>query len=119
MNSELIALETQGWQALSASRAAAAQFFRRALDDDPVFVLPGGTVLDDRDSIVQSVSGQPWSTYELSDLKVLQPAPGTAIVVYAATATRDGNPPYSALMTSTYIRRPAGWKLAMHQQTPC
>ena len=38
---------------------------------------------------------------------------------YHAVAERDGEPsPYSALITSVYIRRDAEWLLAIHQQTP-
>lgn len=65
-----------------------------------------------------SVSAQPWSSYHLHDLRVFQLTPGTGMVVYEATAEREGDPPYSALMSSLYVRRPDGWKLAVHQQTP-
>jgi hypothetical protein len=49
---------------------------------------------------------------------VLRPAPGIGIVVYGAIASRGDGPAYTALMSSTYVHRPAGWRLALHQQTP-
>jgi hypothetical protein len=115
---ELADLEEQGWQALSSTGAAAAAFYQQILDETAVMLLPGGMLLDDRATIIKSVSAQPWSSYRLHDMRVLQPAPDTGIVVYEVTAQREGTPPYSALMSSLYVRRVGGWKLAMHQQTP-
>jgi hypothetical protein len=117
--SELIRLEEQGWRALSSTGEAAAEFYDRILDDRVVMLLPGGMVLDDRAAIVQSMSGQPWSSFELDDLRVLQPTADTAVVTYGVVAQREGSPEYSALMSSLYVRRAKGWKLAFHQQTPC
>jgi hypothetical protein len=81
-------------------------------------LLPGGMVLEDRAAIVQSMSGQPWSSFELEDLRLLQPTADTAVVTYRVVAQREGTPEYSALMSSVHVRRATGWKLAFHQQTP-
>lgn len=86
MTSELIALEEQGWRALSGSAEDAASFYSRVLDDYPVMIPPCGIVLDNRTAIIESMSGQPWSAYQLDDLRVFHPAPDTAIVAYSATA---------------------------------
>jgi hypothetical protein len=43
---------------------------------------------------------------------------GGALVAYGVVARREGQPEYSALMASGYVRRPGGWRLAFHQQTP-
>jgi len=118
MSSELIDLEEQGWRALATSGAAAAQYYRQVLDDSPVMVLPGGLMFDDREVIIQSMSGQPWSAYELFGVRAFQPTADTGIVFYGATASRGDGPAYSAFMTSTYVRRAGGWRLALHQQTP-
>ena len=115
--SELIELEEQGWRALSSSGEAAAEFYQRVLDDTVVMLLPGGMVLDDRAAIVQSMSGQPWSSFELQDPRVIQPTADTAVVTYGVVAQREGALEYSALMSSSYVRRPNGWKLTFHQQT--
>jgi hypothetical protein len=115
---ELIDLEEQGWRALSTTPEEATGFYGRVLDDTVVMLLPGGMVLDDRDEIVAAMSGQPWSSYELADLRVVQPTGDTGVVTYGVVAERDGAPPYSALMSSLYVRRADGWRLAFHQQTP-
>jgi Domain of unknown function (DUF4440) len=114
---ELANLEEQDWQALSSTGAAAAEFYRHVLDETASMLLPGGLLLDDRVTIITSMSAQPCSSYQLHVLRVLEPAPDMGIVVYQATARRDDAPPYSALMSSLYVRRAEGWKLAMHQQT--
>lgn len=114
---EPAALERQGWDALSSGGEAARAFYERVLDEHVVMLLPGGMVLDDRTTIVESMSGQPWSRYSLQDLRSFQPTHDIAIVTYRAVAARDGQE-YSALMSSLYVRREDGWKLAFHQQTP-
>ncbi|MBG0832658.1 nuclear transport factor 2 family protein [Planomonospora sp. ID67723] len=115
---ELIDLEKQGWQALSSTPEAATGFYERVLDRSVVMLLPGGMVLDDRAAIVASMSGRPWSSYELQDLRVSCPTHDTGLVTYGVLARRDGDAPYSALMSSLYVRRQDGWKLTFHQQTP-
>ena len=118
MNREVIRLEEEGWQALSSSPAAATEFYDGVLDERVVMLLPGNTLLKDRAQILQSMAGQPWQAYELKQLALHEPADDIAVVVYSATAHRQGSQKYSALVSSTYVRRPDGWKLTMHTQTP-
>lgn len=115
---ELLELEEQGWRALSTTGEVAAEFYERVLDDTVVMLLPGGMLLDDRASIVASMSGQPWSSYELDDLRALRPTPDLGIVFYGVVAKRADAPEYRALISSTYVRRDDGWKLTFHQQSP-
>ncbi len=111
-------LERQGWDALSTSGPIAAAFYEQILDSDVVMLLPGGMVLDDRRSIIEAMSGQPWASHTLTDLHALAPLPDVCVVHYGVVATRAGTPPYSALVSSLYARRDDGWRLAFHQQTP-
>jgi hypothetical protein len=113
----LIELEHQGWTALSSSGADARRFYERVLDEQIMMLLPGGLVLDDRAAAIDSMSGQPWSAYELEDMRVLQPTRDTAVVTYGVVAERDEQQ-YSAVMSSVYVRRQDGWKITFHQQTP-
>lgn len=115
---ELADLERRGWEALSAAGPVAASFYERNLDQAVIMLLPGGLVLDDRAEVIESVSGLPWSSFELQDLRVFQPAPDTGIVVYGVVAQRGEARPYSALVSSHYARRDDGWKMNFHQQTP-
>ncbi|MBX3582857.1 MAG: hypothetical protein KF810_13260 [Rhizobiaceae bacterium] len=40
------------------------------------------------------------------------------IISYKADVTRADGEPYSALVSSGYFRRDAGWKLVFHQHSP-
>jgi Domain of unknown function (DUF4440) len=115
---DCIHLEQQGWQALATGPEAAGSFYERVLDHDVVMLLPGGMVLDDRSSILEAMSGQPWSSYRLEDLRAIHPTTDTTLVTYGVVAARQGSPEYSALIASLYARRDGGWRLAFHQQTP-
>lgn len=117
---ELVALEVEGWQALT-TEGAAGPFYDRLLDEAPVMLLPGGMVLTDRAEMVASMSGTPWRTFELHDVRVQRPSDDVGVVTYRAEAVRDERS-YVALMSSVYVRRggdgPDRWRLVLHQQTP-
>jgi hypothetical protein len=115
---ELISVEEDGWRALSSSAKAAVEFYGRVLDENAVMLFPGGLVLEDRHAILESMSGQPWASYQLADMRATRPTPETGLVLYGVVAERDGAPAYSALVSSLYVRRDDGWKLTFHQQTP-
>lgn len=112
-----VELEKQGWEALSAGGEAARAFYEGILDHQPVMLLPGGIVMRDRDAIIESMSGQPWSSFELEDIQCSRPVPDAAMVCYGVVAHR-GSQRYSAVMSSVYVNRSGAWQLALHQQTP-
>jgi hypothetical protein len=114
---ELLALEHDAWKALSTSGAEAAAFYERALADEVLMLLPGGMVLDDRAQVIGSMQGEPWSSFELSDERVLALGADSAVVAYKGRARR-GDTDYTALFNSTYVRVAGRWRLAVHQQTP-
>ena len=108
-------LEQDGWQAIIAGTAR--EFYDRVLTDNAVMVVPGMVL--DRDQVLASWDGVvPWQTYSLSDERVVSASPDATFVTYRATATRAGEKPYRALMSSVYVRSAGQWRLALHQQTP-
>ena len=114
---ELLALETDGWRALSSDSATATRFYGRVLDDHVVMLLPGAMRLTDRDAILRSMGGAPWTSFELDDPAVVDLGEDGALVVYGVVAVRDATE-YSALVSSAYVRRDGSWRMAFHQQTP-
>ena len=114
---DLIALERSAWEALSSSGDAAAEFYERVLADEVLMLLPGGMVIDSRDDVINAMRGEPWSSFELSDERVVDLGPASAVVANKATARR-GDDDYTALFNSTYVRDGDTWRLALHQQTP-
>jgi hypothetical protein len=114
---ELLTLEREAWDALSTDGETASAFYDRVLADDVLMLLPGDMVIDDRATVVRSMSGAAWQSYELSDERVVPLGEDSAAVGYRATAVRDDTP-YTALFNSTYVREDGDWKLVLHQQTP-
>ena len=74
-------LERAAWQAL-ATEGAAAGFFAEVLADDVLILMPGGMVIDDRDAVVASMGGPPWSSFELSDERIVSPTDDCTVVAY-------------------------------------
>jgi hypothetical protein len=114
---DLLRLERAGWEALSTSGEAAAAFYSDVLATQVLMVLPGGMVLDDRDEVIDSMSGAPWESFELSEERVHELAGNCAVIVYRASARR-GDREYHAVFNSTYVFEDGAWRLALHQQTP-
>ena len=115
---DVTALERQGWEALATGGDAALDFYRKVLDEGAVMLLPGGMVLSGRDQVLATMGAAPWREFALDDVRASRPTEDTALVHYGVRAQRDGAAEYSALMSSLYVRRPGGWRLAFHQQTP-
>jgi hypothetical protein len=118
MDDDPLALEEQGWQALSTGPEAAVEFYGRVLDAEVEMLLPGGMRIDDRAAVLASMGGPPWESWSLEEPRVRELGPGSAVVTYGVVARRSGAEPYSAVVSSCYVRRDDGWKLAFHQQTP-
>ena len=116
---ELIELEYAAWDALATSGEAAAAFYDEVLAPQVLVLLPGPMVIDDRAAVIDSMRGDPWSSFELSNERVLELDDRSAVLAYEVHAQR-GDTDYRALLNSTYVRNEdqGGWKLALHQQTP-
>lgn len=59
-----------------------------------------------------------WKDLKISNRTFLQPTADFAIISYRADVLRADGQPYSALISSGYAGRAAGWKLALHQHSP-
>lgn len=59
-----------------------------------------------------------WRDLMMKDRHLLHGAENLAIISYRAEVTRADGEPYTALVSSAYVRRPDGWKLAFHQHSP-
>ena len=111
----LVDLEQKGWHALSGDNGA--EFYDAFLADEAMMALPIGVL--DRDTCIEAIAATPpWKTYELSDMHVVVLSEESAMVVYTATAQREGQPEYRAVMSTTYVLSDDEWLIAFHQQTP-
>jgi len=112
---ELEALERRGWEALASPDGAA--FYEDVMADDGLMVFPG-LVLDKRQTIRAMAAERPWTSFDLSDIRVITATSDSAVVTYRAKAIRAGSGPYDAFMTTVYARRDRRWRVVFHQQTP-
>ena len=73
-----------------------------------------------RDEVAATASTQPgrWRDLTMSGRDMVQPTPNVAIISYRADVKRFDGEPYPALVSSAYVRRDDGWKLAFHQHSP-
>jgi hypothetical protein len=111
----LVRLEHEGWEALASDRGAA--YYREHLTENALMAFSFGVM--SRDAAIDAIeAAPPWSTFEIADPRVVVLREDCGIVVYAVTAQRAGDAPYSAVVSSTFVRDDGAWKLAFHQQTP-
>ncbi|MGP6176457.1 DUF4440 domain-containing protein [Microbacterium sp. A196] len=72
-----------------------------------------------RDEVVASLAAAPpWERYEIEEARIILLSDAAAALVYTGRGYRIGEPPFVALMSSTYVRRGGRWRLAVYQQTP-
>ena len=111
----LLALEQEGWRALSSDRAA--DFFRGMLTAHSLMVFPGIVLSKDR-ALEEIAKAPPWVEFRIDEPRVVRLTEQSAVLTYRATARRDGEPEYHALMSSMYVESGGSWKMSFHQQTP-
>ncbi|WP_029431703.1 nuclear transport factor 2 family protein [Blastococcus sp. URHD0036] len=117
LREDLLGLERRGWDALCDG--SAADFYGQTMTPGGVMVLANGAVMS-RDEVVTALAGSPaWASYELADVMVVPVGTDGAAMVYTGRAWREaGGEPFVCAMTSTYVRTPDGWRLALYTQTP-
>lgn len=109
-------LERLGWDSLCDGTGD--DFYGDLMLPDAVMVLSGGFLLD-REGVIGSLTSAPtWDTYEIFDERLIASGEDVVTNVYRAEAHRDGQPTFDALMSSTYVRTGAGWRMSLYQQTP-
>lgn len=112
---ELVALEREGWDALSSPQGA--DYYRRQLSDNAVMAFPFG-VIDRAQALEAIASAPPWSRYAITSPQDIRLGHDAAVVVYQVSAERAGEPEFNAVVSSTFVRRDRDWQLAFHQQSP-
>lgn len=112
---ELVEAEHEGWTALSSGRGGS--HYRDHLTDNALMAFTFG-VLSREEAIEAMESAPPWARFEMRDPRVVVLTQDSGVVVYSVVAQREGQEPYSAVVSSTFVREDETWKLAFHQQTP-
>ena len=96
-----------------------ADHYRARLTDDCLMIFPEMGLVG-REALIAGIeSGPRWATVSFETWRRSDPAPGTALVAYRASAMRAGmSAPYRVDCGSVYVRADGRWRLAFHQQTP-
>ena len=111
----LIEAEREGWRALTTSEAGA--YYREHLADNALMAFGFG-VISREEAIEAMQSAPPWAEFDRRDPRVVMLTDVSGVVVYSVVARREGAQPYSAVVSSTFVRDGGDWKLAFHHQTP-
>ena len=75
-------------------------------------------VMAREDVAATATASNRWRDLTMTDRLLLQAVDDVALISYRAIVKRADGVPYSALVSSAYVRRPAGWKLSFHQHAP-
>lgn len=100
--------------ALAATRARDAEFYRQYLAEDAIAVLPFGVM--GKEAIVRAVEHSAFQSTGLSDTRVVVLGPDAGVVTYHATFVRDGKS-LTAFVTTVYQRRAGKWQGVLYQQS--
>ena len=115
LQDELFAIEEGFW-------LEGEEHFRRHVDARCLLAFPQAGEMHGIHSAQQvaatATPANRWRDLAMSDRYMLEPADEVAIISYRADVMRADGEPYSALVSSAYVRRPEGWKLAFHQHSP-
>lgn len=109
---DLFALERQFW-------TGDADFYRKNLDDKCLVAFTEMSGLMNKEDVAGMIKeGQRWGDLDLKKKGFLELPGESVFITYEASAKRPGGEPYKAVVSSGYVRRNGGWKMAFHQQTP-
>jgi len=101
---------------------AGKEHFLEHLDDKCLLAFPqAGEMhgIHSREDVAATATpSNRWRDLEVSNPLLLHAAENMAIISYRADVKRADGLPYTALVSSAYMARPDGWKLAFHQHSP-
>ena len=111
----LIALEHEGWDALVSGEGG--RYYREHLTDDALMAFPFGVLT--RKATIEAMEAAPArERFEIADPQVVALCDESGVVFYEVVAQRPGEEPYSAVVSTTFVRDGEVWKVAFHQQSP-
>lgn len=114
VETELTELEQQIW---AANRAGDGGTYERLLRADALLVSRFGVATKDQIVPMIQRNENPFERTELSDQRVVEVSPDSALITYRADVTTAAGLSFSVLATSVYARADGSWRLALHQQT--
>ena len=115
LQDDLLAIERDLWK-------NDVELYRRHTSPEALFSFAETGVIDRRTALAaiagEVANGRRWAEADLSEVRVLEPAPNVALLLYRAKARWNTGPEvHEALCSSLYVRQDGVWILVHHQQS--
>lgn len=95
-----------------------AEHFERTMADKCLMAFPDPVGILEGSHIVETLKGVPrWVSIEMTGTHVADLG-HTVTLAYRAEARREGEQPYRAVCSSTYVEAGGNWRIVQHQQSP-
>jgi len=92
--------------------------YQRHTDETCLVAFAQSAGVMSKDDIAKSAEKGRWKDVSLETKGMTRLSDTSTIITYECSAKRKDGEPYHALVSSGYVKRSDGWKLAFHQQTP-
>ena len=92
--------------------------YRDHLDDQCLVAFTDMAGVVSKASIADMAEDGRWSDVMIEPKGFVEMTDQSAVLTYHCNAKRKNGEMYRALVSSAYVKRPEGWKLAFHSQTP-
>ena len=111
LKQDLLAIEKQFW-------TGGPEAYREHADGSCLVVFTEMAGVMAKDDIAKTAEKGRWKDVSMEPKGLAELSNESAVLSYECTAKRKDGEPYHALVSSAYVKRADGWKLAFHQQTP-
>ena len=108
---ELLAIEKHFW-------TGGPEVYRRHADERCLIAFAEMAGVMSNGDIAKSAEKGRWKDISIEQKGLARLSDTAAVITYECAAKRKDGQPYRALVSSGYVKRADGWKLAFHQQTP-
>jgi len=110
LEENLLAIETELW-------TGGPEAYRKHTDDKCLVVFAEMAKSMSREDIAKTAEKGRWKNVKMTEKGLSKLSEESVVISYECTATRKDGQPHHAFVSSGYVHRPGGWKLAFHQQT--
>jgi hypothetical protein len=111
LESDLLKIEDNFW-------TGGPEAYRQHVDQQCLVAFPEMAGVVPGEDIAKSAESGRWQDVALNARGIVNMSDTAVVITYECHAKRKDGRPHHALVSSGYVKRPAGWKLAFHQQTP-
>lgn len=110
LEEDLLAIETELW-------TGGPEAYGKHADDECLVVFAEMAGKMSREEIAKTAEKGRWKNVKMIEKGLSKLSDESVVITYECTATRQDGHPHHAFVSSGYVHRPGGWKIAFHQQT--